>query len=124
MKSKRALAFRRPAMRGRALALVALLALGIALARPQPAAERVPLGEQQTVETAQPLVCVHTLLENEVEEAKIKRSLQLTRELGAATIAQFFPWAYAEPQQGAMSGFTLIASCATPGLRDCASSPV
>ena len=40
-----------------------------------------------------------------MEEAKIKRSLQLTRELGAATIVQFFPWAYAEPQPGAYSWF-------------------
>ena len=91
--------------RRRRLTLIALLALGIALAWRRPSSERVPLGEQQTVETAQPLLCVHTLLENEVEEAKIKRSLQLTRELGAATIVQFFPWAYAEPEPGAYSWF-------------------
>lgn len=91
--------------RKRLLILLTLLALGITLALPRPNAERVPLGPQQTVETAQPLLCVHTLLENEVEEAKIKRSLQLTRELGAAAIAQFFPWAYAEPQPGAYSWF-------------------
>ena len=85
--------------------LIALLAIAIALALPRSSSEAVPLGDQQTVETAQPLLCVHTLLENEVEEAKIKRSLQLTRELGAATIVQFFPWAYAEPQPGDYSWF-------------------
>ena len=64
----------------------------------RPLTEEVPLGEQQVVETANPRVCVHTLLENEVEESKIKRSLQLARELGATTVVQFFPWAYFEPQ--------------------------
>ena len=80
--------------------LIALLAIALALALPRPASDHVPLGEQQMVETAHPLVCVHTLLENEVHEAKIKRSLQLARELGASTIVQFFPWAYYEPQRG------------------------
>ncbi len=86
--------------RRRGLALFILLALGFALAWRRPAVEQVPLGEQQTVATAKPAVCVHTLLENEVEEAKIKRSLQLTRELGASAITQFFPWAYAELTRG------------------------
>ncbi|MCY3833604.1 MAG: beta-galactosidase [Chloroflexi bacterium] len=70
---------------------------------PRPVSDRVPLGEQQIVETANRQVCVHTLLENEVQEAKIKRSLVLARELGAATIVQFFPWAYYEPQRGRFS---------------------
>lgn len=91
--------------RGRTGAFVLLLTVASVLAWPRPTSELVPLGEQQTVETAQPRLCVHTLLENEVEEAKIKRSLQLTRELGASTIVQFFPWAYAEPQPGAYSWF-------------------
>lgn len=79
---------------------MALGALAIALISPRPADDLVPLGEQRTVETAKPRVCVHTMLENEVHEAKIKRSLELTRELGAATIVQFFPWAYAEAEEG------------------------
>lgn len=61
-------------------------------------AEYVKLGEAQIVRTTKPLVCVHTLLENEVQERKIKRSLELVREMGAATIVQFFPWAYFEPR--------------------------
>lgn len=91
--------------RKRFLTVFALLTIAIALALPRPNTGRVALGAQQTVETAQPRLCVHTLLENEVEEVKIKRSLQLTRELGAAAIVQFFPWAYAETQPGAYSWF-------------------
>lgn len=89
--------------RGLVFLLTALLALASLLALPRRQTDHVPLGEQQTVETAHPLVCVHTLLENEVSEAKIKRSLELTRELGAATIVQFFPWAYYEPRPGQFS---------------------
>ena len=63
----------------------------------QPPTSRAPLGEPQRVETTKPPVCVHTLLENEVYEWKIKRSLELVREMGATTIVQFFPWAYFEP---------------------------
>ncbi len=65
----------------------------------QPVADGVLYGEQFVVESEKPLVCVHTLLENEVEEAKIVRSLALARELGAGTIVQFFPWAYYETRQ-------------------------
>ena len=84
----------------RAPLLILLLAAVFALAVPRPAPDHVPFGEQQNVETANPLLCVHTLLENEVQEAKIKRSLVLARELGATTIVQFFPWAYHEPSKG------------------------
>jgi len=84
----------------RAPLLILLLAAVFALAIPRPAPDHVPFGEQQRVETANPLLCVHTLLENEVQEAKIKRSLVLARELGATTIVQFFPWAYHEPSKG------------------------
>ena len=88
-----------------AFAMIAISALAIALVSPPPVDDQVPLGEQQVVETAKPRVCVHTLLENEVEEAKIKRSLELTRQLGAATIVQFFPWAYAEAEEGRYEWF-------------------
>ncbi len=78
------------------LALVALL-----LAFLRPASPRAILGPPQTVQTTQPLLCMHTRLIDEVEEWKIQRSLQLVRELGADTIVEFFPWAYIEPQPGA-----------------------
>jgi hypothetical protein len=53
----------------------------------------------RTVETVKSQVCVHTRLEDEVSEWSIQRSLQLTREMGAQTIVQFFPWAYAEGRE-------------------------
>lgn len=64
----------------------------------RPPSSRAPLAEQQTVETTKPHVCVHTLLENEVHEWKIQRSLESVRRMGASTIVQFFPWAYFERQ--------------------------
>jgi hypothetical protein len=41
-------------------------------------------------------LCVHTRLIDEVFEWKIQKSLELTREMGATTIVEFFPWAYFE----------------------------
>lgn len=61
---------------------------------------RAPLEPQQYINTNKPLVCVHTRLIDEVYEWKIQRSLQLVREMGASTIVEFFPWAYAEPEHG------------------------
>ncbi len=75
-----------------------MLALLVLLARKP--AEDYPPAEQHTVSTEKPQVCLHTLLENEVEEAAIRRSLELARELGATTIVQFFPWAYVEREPG------------------------
>ena len=81
-----------------ALALAALLILS----RREPAADYLAV-KQQTVETEKPQVCLHTLLENEVEAESILRSLELARELGATTIVQFFPWAYVEREPGQYS---------------------
>ncbi|MFN8373922.1 MAG: glycosyl hydrolase [Anaerolineae bacterium] len=61
---------------------------------------RAMLGEPQTVETIHADVCVHTRLIDEAEEWKIQRTLQLVREMGATTIVEFFPWAYAESTEG------------------------
>ncbi len=74
-----------------------LTAVYIAFATNWSPLDYVELGEAQIVQTTKPLVCVHTLLENEVREWKIKRSLELAREMGATSIVQFFPWAYFEP---------------------------
>src|SRR5690242_10838290 len=65
-----------------------------------PAPPRAPLDPPQTVQTVKPQVCVHTRLIDEVFEWKIQRSLQMVREMGADTIVEFFPWAYAEPNKG------------------------
>lgn len=60
----------------------------------KPAPDLVLLGRPQTVETTLPVLGVHTRLTDEVEEWKIKRSLEMVREMGATTIVEFFPWAY------------------------------
>ena len=62
--------------------------------------DRVPLGPQQTVVTSNAKIGVHTRLTDEVEPWKIKRTLEMVREMGAPWIVEYFPWAYAEPSQG------------------------
>ena len=76
------------------LVLLALIAVLVTQMR-RPESE-VLVVEQRFVETVKPKVCVHTLLENEVQEEKVIRSLEFVREVGASTIVQFFPWAYFE----------------------------
>ena len=77
-----------------------LILVWVIVSNISPMASRAPLGEQQIVESTKPHVCVHTMLENEVFEWKIQRSLELVREMGADTIVQFFPWAYFEQADG------------------------
>lgn len=65
-----------------------------------PPRSRAVLGPPQEVETQLPILCVHTRFSDEVEEWKIRQSLEYVREMGAGTIVEFFPWAYIEPQRG------------------------
>ena len=60
----------------------------------------VELGPQRTVTTINPKIGVHTRLTDEVEPWKIKRTLELVRELGAPWIVEYFPWAYVESRPG------------------------
>jgi len=60
----------------------------------------IQLGPQQTVETVNPKMGVHTRLTDEVEPWKIKRTLEMVREMGAPWIVEYFPWAYHEPVPG------------------------
>ena len=60
----------------------------------------IALGEQQQVTTANPKMGVHTRLTDEVEPWKIKRTLEMVREMGAPWIVEYFPWAYVEEQPG------------------------
>ena len=57
-------------------------------------------GPQQTVFTINPKMGVHTRLTDEVEAWKIKRSLEMVREMGAPWMVEYFPWAYREPTPG------------------------
>ncbi len=65
--------------------------------------EHVPLGPQRTVVTVNPKLGIHTRLTDEVEAAKIKRSFEMVREMGAPWIVEYFPWAYVEQQPGRFS---------------------
>jgi hypothetical protein len=60
----------------------------------------VILGPQQSVVTINPKMGIHTRLTDEVEEWKIKRTLEMVREMGCKWIVEFFPWAYYEPKKG------------------------
>ena len=60
----------------------------------------VPLGPQRTVATINPKMGVHTRLTDEPDAAKVKRSLEMVREMGASWIVEYFPWAYYEPRRG------------------------
>jgi len=77
-------------------ALLLLILLFPRLAPPRPLV--IP-GPPQVVQTAHPMVGIHTRLTDEVEEWKIQRSLQMVREMGATWIVEFFPWSYIEPFQ-------------------------
>lgn len=60
----------------------------------------VPLGPQRTVQTTNPKAGVHTRLENEVEAWKIKKTMEMVREMGTPWIVEYFPWAFSEPKKG------------------------
>ena len=60
----------------------------------------VTLGPQQTVQTQNPKMGVHTRLTDEVEEWKIKKTLEMVREMGAPWITEYFPWGYIENNEG------------------------
>lgn len=53
-----------------------------------------------TVVARTPIIGVHTRLTDEVEEWKIRRTLDLVREMGASWIVEYFPWAYIQPAPG------------------------
>ena len=78
---------------------IAIVAWIVARALPAPHGI-VLLGPQQEVETSNRKIGVHTRLTDEVEEWKIKHTLELVREMGAPWIVEYFPWAYYEPQKG------------------------
>jgi hypothetical protein len=59
-----------------------------------------PLGPPHQVRTTNPKIGIHTRLTDEVEAAKIRRTLEMVREMGARWIVEYFPWAYIEPLSG------------------------
>ena len=91
--------------RGRRIAVLLLLAAAAAglFMAVRPSATHVPLGPQRHVETTNPKLGIHTRLTDEVEAWKIKRTLEMVREMGAPWIVEYFPWAYVEQQPGRFS---------------------
>jgi hypothetical protein len=71
--------------------------LGYRPNRPQPQGVPPP---PLVVETRNPKLGVHTRLTDEPEVARISRTLQLVREMGAPWIVELFPWAYIQPEPG------------------------
>ena len=60
----------------------------------------VTLGPTQIVHTNHPKMGVHTRLTDEVEEWKIKKTLEVVREMGSPWIVEYFPWGYVENTEG------------------------
>lgn len=84
-------------------ATLPLLVLGLAILFFIPSAappRSIELGPQRTVSTLNPKMGIHTRLTDEVEPWKIKRTLEMVREMGAPWIVEYFPWAYREPLPG------------------------
>jgi hypothetical protein len=61
---------------------------------------QIELGPPQTVTTINPKMGIHTRLTDEVEPWKVKRTLEMVREMGSPWIVEYFPWAYREPYPG------------------------
>ena len=80
------------------LALATMIVLASWL--PRFFSDEVPLGPQQEVQTINPKMGIHTRLTDEAEPWKIKRTLEMVREMGAPWIVEYFPWAYYEPRPG------------------------
>jgi polysaccharide biosynthesis protein PslG len=72
----------------------------LALLAGAPQRPLVALGPPQRVHTNNPLMGIHTRLTDEVEPWKIKRTLEMVREMGTPWIVEYFPWAYHEPAPG------------------------
>jgi hypothetical protein len=85
-------------LRGRVLAVLALLLALILLARGQ--RPWVEFGPQQQVRSTNPKLGVHTRLTDEVEPWKVQRTFEMVREMGASWIVEYFLWAAHEPARG------------------------
>ena len=106
---------RRSAPRLWTIAKLALI-LGVVWALTVSPKPLVTVGPQQTVRSINPKMGVHTRLTDEVEEWKIKRTLEMVREMGARWIVEYFPWAYAEPNRpGQYDVVARDRSSTTPG---------
>ena len=79
---------------------ILLLCIVFVITALRPSPLLITPGPQQTVHSNHSIVGVHTRLTDEVEEWKIKRSLELVREMGGSWIVELFPWAYYQGEDG------------------------
>jgi hypothetical protein len=79
-----------------------LVALTLIMSSTGPMEPSLSTGPARRVMTINPKMGVHTRLTDEVEPWKIKRTLQMVREMGTPWIVEYFPWAYAEPVPGSL----------------------
>lgn len=77
-----------------------IVVLAYLLLRPPAPPPEVELGPPQTVITHNPKMGIHTRLTDEVEPWKIKRTLEMVRQMGSPWVVEYFPWAYREPSPG------------------------
>lgn len=91
---------RAPATGALRVALFAVLFLSTLILTTSMPSYGVPLGPQQHVVTINPKLGIHTRLTDEVEPRKIKRTLEMVREMGAPWMVEYFPWSYLEPVHG------------------------
>jgi len=84
----------------RAAAILWLLLIIVFFIRAAMPPGQIELGPQRAVSTINPKMGVHTRLTDEVESWKIKRTLEMVREMGVPWIVEYFPWAYREPFPG------------------------
>jgi hypothetical protein len=80
--------------------LRAALLVALAVQLGTPPQRLVLVGPENEVTSSNGKMGVHTRLTDEVEEWKIKRTLEMVREMGAPWIVEYFPWAYLEPREG------------------------
>jgi hypothetical protein len=85
------------------LPVVGALAAGLWGVRFGPPSPGPPPPPPFVVETRNPKLGVHTRLADEVEAARVGRTLAMVREMGAPWIVELFPWSYYEPQAGRFS---------------------
>ncbi|MDE3074640.1 MAG: hypothetical protein KGJ86_04355 [Chloroflexota bacterium] len=84
-------------------AVLAIAGVGVAwllvwqlLVTPWRDPNRLRLPPQQQVSTAVPILGVHTRLTDEVEQSKIRRTLEMVRRMGAQWDVEYFPWNYVQ----------------------------
>lgn len=75
---------------------LAALALAWQLVSPLLQPNQLHLPPPQQVDTRLPKLGVHTRLTDEVEQAKIQRTFEMVREMGAAWDVEYVPWNYVQ----------------------------